>query len=107
MQIQGSVVLVTGSNRGLGRALVEELLGRGVRRLYAASRGGVTHPDERVVALRLDVTDPAQVRAAATAAPDVEILINNAGVNTAHSVLQSDPENLRRDLEVNVHGTLA
>lgn len=107
MQIQGSVALVTGASRGLGRALVEELLERGVRRVYAASRGGVAHTDARVVALRLDVTDPAQVREAAAAAHDVELLINNAGVNTAHSVLQSDPENLRRDLEVNVHGTLA
>ena len=106
MQIEGSVAFVTGTSRGLGRAFVEELLKRGVRRVYAASREGTRYGDERVVALRLDVTDPAQVRAAASAAPDVELLVNNAGRNTAHSVLQSDPEHLRRDLDVNVHGTL-
>jgi NAD(P)-dependent dehydrogenase (short-subunit alcohol dehydrogenase family) len=106
MQLEGSVAFVTGSNRGLGRAFVEELLKRGVRRVYAASRGGAAHGDERVVAVRLDVTDPAQVREAAAAAADVELLVNNAGSNTAHSVLQMDPASLRRDFEVNVHGTL-
>lgn len=106
MKIEGSVALVTGANRGLGRALVQELLARGASRVYAAARGGVEHADARVVALRLDITDPTQVRAAAAAAGDVQLLINNAGRNTAHSVLQSSAENLRHDLEVNVHGTL-
>jgi len=107
MQIEGSVVFVTGSNRGLGRSFVEELLRRGVRRVYAAARTHVAYGDERVVPLRLDITDRAQVTAAVAAAPDVEILLNNAGRNTAHSVLQLDPEDLRRDFEVNVHGTLS
>jgi NAD(P)-dependent dehydrogenase (short-subunit alcohol dehydrogenase family) len=106
MQIEGSVAFVTGTSRGLGRALVEELLQRGARRIYAASRDGVPHADARVVPLRLDITDPVQVRAAAAAAPDVELLINNAGRNTSYSVLLGDPEDLRRDLDVNVHGTL-
>jgi NAD(P)-dependent dehydrogenase (short-subunit alcohol dehydrogenase family) len=106
MQIEGSVAFVTGTSRGLGRAFLEELLQRGARRVYAASRGGVPYSDERVIALRLDITDPEQVRAAVAAAPDVELLVNNAGQNTAHSVLQGDPDSLRRDLEVNVHGTL-
>jgi len=107
MKLEGTVALVTGTNRGLGRMLVEELLARGVRRVYAASRGDGAHADPRVVALRLDITDAEQVRAAAAAATDVELLINNAGTATAYSVLQSDPEHLRRDVEVNVHGTLA
>jgi NAD(P)-dependent dehydrogenase (short-subunit alcohol dehydrogenase family) len=107
MQIEGTVAFVTGTNRGLGRAFVAELLARGARRVYAASRTGEAHIDPRVVAVQLDITDPAQVRAAAAAAPDVELLVNNAGRNTSHSVLQTDPEHLRHDMDVNVHGTLA
>lgn len=106
MQIAGSVALVTGSNRGLGRALVDELLARGARKVYAASRVGTPHEDARVVVLAVDITDPAQVKAAAAAAPDVELLVNNAGVATSASILQGEPAHLRRDLEVNVHGTL-
>jgi NAD(P)-dependent dehydrogenase (short-subunit alcohol dehydrogenase family) len=106
MQYEGSVAFVTGTNRGLGRALVEELLARGARRVYAASRNGEAHADPRVVPLKLDITDSAQVREAAAAAPDVELLVNNAGRNTAHSVIQGDLELLRRDFDVNVHGTL-
>lgn len=106
MQIEGSVALVTGTSRGLGRILVEELLRRGARRVYSASRGGVPHADPRVVALRLDITDPAQVREAAATAADVELLVNNAGTATAYSVLQGDLEHVRGDFEVNVHGTL-
>ncbi len=107
MQIEGTVAFVTGSNRGLGRALVAELLARGARRVYAATRGDHAHADPRVVAVRLDITDPAQVRAAAAAAPDVELLVNNAGRASPSSVLQLDPEHLRSDMDVNVHGTLA
>ena len=107
MQIEGTVAFVTGTNRGLGRAFVAELLARGAPRIYAASRNGDAHIDPRVVTVQLDITDPAQVRAAAAAAPDVTLLINNAGRNTSHSVLQTDPEHLRHDMDVNVHGTLA
>jgi NAD(P)-dependent dehydrogenase (short-subunit alcohol dehydrogenase family) len=107
MKIEGSVVFVTGTNRGLGRAFVEDLLARGARRVYAASREGAAHTDPRVVALRLDITDPEQVSAAAAAAPDVEHLVNNAGVAASYSVLTLEPGQLRRDMDVNVHGTLA
>jgi len=107
MKIEGSVVFVTGTNRGLGRAFVEDLLARGARRVYAASREGATHADPRVVALRLDITNSEQVTAAAAAAPDVELLVNNAGVAASYSVLSLEPEQLRRDMDVNVHGTLA
>ncbi|HWO21682.1 MAG TPA: SDR family oxidoreductase [Kofleriaceae bacterium] len=106
MQIEGIVAFVTGTNRGLGRAFVAELLARGARRVYAASRGGEAHIDPRVVPVPLDITDPEQVRAAAAAAPDVQLLINNAGRNTAGLVLSSEPERLRQDMDVNVHGTL-
>jgi NAD(P)-dependent dehydrogenase (short-subunit alcohol dehydrogenase family) len=102
MDIQDTVALVTGANRGLGRALVEALLERGARKVYAASRDGRAASDDgRVVAVRLDVADPAQVRAAATAAGDVRLLINNAGTLASMSVLTAEPQQVRRDLEVN------
>lgn len=106
MKLEDTVALVTGANRGLGRALVEALLARGARRVYAASRDAGAHSDPRVVALRLDVTDPDQVQAAAAAAPDVRLLVNNAGVLASMSVLTSEPAELRRDLDVNYHGVL-
>jgi NAD(P)-dependent dehydrogenase (short-subunit alcohol dehydrogenase family) len=106
MTVEGLVAFVTGANRGLGRALVDELLARGARRVYAASREGTSRSDGRVVAIRLDVTDAAQAQEAAAAAPDIDLLINNAGVQSSMSVLQSDPAALRRDLDVNYHGTL-
>jgi NAD(P)-dependent dehydrogenase (short-subunit alcohol dehydrogenase family) len=107
MKIQDISAFVTGANRGLGRALVDALLERGALRVYAASRGGdVTHPDRRVTAVRLDVTDPAQIRAAAAAAPDVRLLVNNAGTLASMSLLAADPAAIHRDLDVNLHGPL-
>src|SRR5262245_13592028 len=107
MKLQDTSAFITGANRGLGRALVDALLERGARKVYAASRdGAVTHPDRRVVAVRLDVTDPAQVRAAAAAAPEVRLLINNAGTLASMSLFGTDPAQFRRDLDVNFHGML-
>src|SRR5467141_4321063 len=82
-RIEGAVPLVTGSNRGIGRALTEALLTRGVRKVYATARNPEALRalrDERLVSLRLDVTDADQIRAAAEAASDVELVFNNAGV---------------------------
>src|SRR5919108_4720767 len=62
--IANSSVLVTGANRGLGRALVEAALRRGAKRVYAGARRPYTHPDHRVTPLTLDITDPAQIQAA-------------------------------------------
>jgi NAD(P)-dependent dehydrogenase (short-subunit alcohol dehydrogenase family) len=107
MKIADTVALVTGANRGLGRALVADLLVRGARRVYAAARDPrAILEDRRVVPLQLDTTDPAQVQAAAAAAPDVRLLVNNAGVLASTSVLDSARESLQRDLDVNYHGTL-
>ncbi len=64
--IANKAVLVTGANRGLGRALVEEASRRGAKRLYAATRQPFTHPDERVTPVVLDVTNAAQIQAAAS-----------------------------------------
>src|SRR5436309_8851448 len=83
MNLTGSVALVTGANRGLGARLVAELLGAGAAKVYATSRipaAATAGADPRVQPLTLDITDPASVTAAAAAAPDVTVLINNAGV---------------------------
>ncbi len=107
MHIQDTTALVTGANRGLGHALVHALLAAGARKVYAASRDGQPGiVDPRVVPLALDVTDPAQVRAAAAAASDVRLLVNNAGSLASFSVLAAEPAQIRRDLEVNFHGVL-
>ena len=85
-------VLVTGANRGMGREYVRQLLDRGVTTVYAAARDprSVDVLDPRVVPVALDVTDPASVAAAAKAAPDVSVLINNAGIARGASVLTPD-----------------
>ena len=80
MTIAGKTVLVTGANRGIGRALVEEALSRGAKRVYAGTRQPFSHPDERVTPLTLDVTSPAQIQAAADQVESLDILINNAGI---------------------------
>ena len=101
--IEGKAVLVTGANRGLGKALVEEALRRGARRVYAGARTPVAHPDERVTPLVLDVTDPAQIRQAVERVESLDILINNAGVALADDL--SDRAALERHLAVNLFGT--
>ncbi len=79
--IADKTVLVTGANRGLGRALVDEALRRGAKRVYAGSRQPIAFTDERVVPVILDVTDPAQIQAAVDQVESLDILINNAGVS--------------------------
>lgn len=107
MKIEDTVAFVTGASRGLGRALVEGLLQRGARKVYASVRNldsGVQ--DRRVIPVILDVTVPEQAQLVAEQCPDVRLLINNAGSLSGYSVLQGDPEQLRRDLDVNFYGTL-
>ena len=108
----GSNVLVTGANRGLGRALVEAAVRASARRVYASARDVSKlaslvrlYPD-RVVPLELDVTEPASVAAAAKLASDVDILINNAGVLASFDVLASTPEQLALDFSTNVFGVV-
>jgi hypothetical protein len=74
--IDGAVALVTGGHRGFGRALVDELLGRGATKIYATSRSPQPRRDERIVPIVLDVTDEGSVTAAAQAAHDVPIVVN-------------------------------
>ena len=107
MNLTGSVALVTGANRGLGARLVTELLQAGAAKVYATSRTpAATGGDPRVQPLRLDVTDPASVAAAAAAAPDVTVLVNNAGVLALGSALTGDLASFERDLATNYLGTL-
>ena len=80
MTIAGKAVLVTGANRGIGRALVTEALRRGATRVYAGTRQPLAHPDERVTPLTLDVTDAAQIKAAVEKVESLDVLVNNAGI---------------------------
>jgi NAD(P)-dependent dehydrogenase (short-subunit alcohol dehydrogenase family) len=79
MTIADKTVLVTGANRGIGQALVEEALARGAKRVYAGTRQPLARPDGRVTPLTLDVTDTAQIRAAADQVESLDVLIN-AGI---------------------------
>ena len=109
MKIQGSVALVTGSNRGLGKALVSALLEAGAAKVYAAARDvrKVDSGDPRVIPLELDTSNHAQIAAAAAAAGDVTLLVNNAGVSSAANVLTTSRAAMDADFGTNVHGTLA
>src|SRR5215469_13856407 len=111
MNLTESVALVTGANRGLGARLVQELLHAGAAKVYATSRAPGTiaadvAADPRVRTLTLDITDPASVRAAAAAARDVTVLVNNAGVLAFGSALEGDLSAFERDLRTNYLGTL-
>lgn len=103
MKIAGKAVLVTGANRGIGQALVAEALARGAQRVYAGTRQPLAHPDERVTPLALDVTDAAQIQAAAETVGSLDILINNAGLGLPDDL--SDRAALDQHLAVNLFGT--
>src|SRR5512142_1467348 len=100
MKTQDSTVLITGANRGIGRALVQEALKRGAKRVYAATRRPFTHSDGRVTPLILDVTNNEQIEAAVKEVEALDILINNAGVDLHNDL--SDRANLERHLAVNL-----
>ncbi|QQQ79184.1 SDR family NAD(P)-dependent oxidoreductase [Saccharothrix sp. 6-C] len=102
MDITGKAVLVTGANRGIGKALVEEALRRGVARVYAGTRRPLSHPDGRVVPVTLDVTDAAHIRAAVERVDTLDVLVNNAGVLEFDDL--ADRELLDRMLAVNFYG---
>ncbi len=81
MKIAETTILITGANRGIGRALEEDALKRGAKRVYAGTRQPFAHVDSRVMPLTLDVTDAAQIRAAVDKISTLDILINNAGIS--------------------------
>lgn len=101
-----STVLVTGANRGFGRALAAELLGRGAT-VYAGARNPdqVDLPGAKPIAL--DITDPASVEAAAQAAGDVTVLVNNAGSGTGADLLTSGLDDIRLEMDTHYFGTLS
>src|ERR1700756_958128 len=103
MNIENKTVLITGANRGIGRALVDEALRRGAKRVYAATRQPFVHSDKRVNRLTLDVTNPAQIREAANNIDSLDVLINNAGIDL-HDDL-SNRAGIERHLAVNLFGT--
>ena len=102
MTIEGKTVLVTGANRGIGQALVEEALRRGAKRVYAGTRQPFDHPDGRVTPVTLDVTDTAQIQAAVERVPSLDVLINNAGIALYDDL--SDRAALEQSLAVNLFG---
>lgn len=105
--LTGSVVLVTGANGGIGTHFVREALARGAAKVYATARTPKAWDDERIVPLTLDVTDPTSIAAAVTAAPDVTVLINNAGANTSTpGILTHTDEEIRSNVETNFLGPL-
>jgi len=93
---------VTGANRGLGQALVEEALKRGAKRVYAGARQPYSHSDDRVTPLTLDVTNAAQIQEAVEQVESLDILINNAGISLPNDL--SDRAALDRHLAVNLFG---
>ena len=104
--LEGAVVLVTGGNRGIGKAIVDDLLTRGVKKVYATARKPEPSTDDRVVTVPLDVTDPGSIEALAAAAPDVTVLVNNAGITGARSLLESPEDEIRGVFETNLFGPL-
>lgn len=109
MSLSNKVILVSGANRGIGAAIVRELLKANVRKIYAAARNLNSLPDFgdlRVVPLQLDVTNDGSVQKAADIAGDVDVLINNAGTMAFGDWVTSSQEMIDADMNTNFYGTL-
>ncbi len=104
MNITNKTVLITGANRGIGLALVQEALKRGAKRVYAATRGAQSITDERVTPLALDVTSASQIAQAADAVVNLDVLINNAGIAIYGDFSNFDL--IEQHLAVNLFGAL-
>src|SRR5213592_911480 len=104
MNIKNKTVLITGANRGIGRALLEEALRRGARKLYAGTRGALQHSDKRVTPLTLDVTSASQIEQAVKEVDTLDVLINNAGIAIYDDL--GNLEVLEQTLAVNLLGLL-
>jgi len=106
VNVNGATALVTGGQRGLGKAFVRELLDRGAAKVYATARDPRASEDPRIVPVALDVTDQASVDALAEQAGDVSIVINNAGVGGSGPLLRSDIDDIRTVFEINLFGAI-
>jgi NAD(P)-dependent dehydrogenase (short-subunit alcohol dehydrogenase family) len=107
MKIEGATALVTGANRGIGKAFAEELLARGAAKVYAGVRDTATITDPRLVAVQLDVTDEARVREVAAELSDVDLVVNNAGTGFFNFPLDASLENARTEIEINYLGVVS
>jgi NAD(P)-dependent dehydrogenase (short-subunit alcohol dehydrogenase family) len=108
MNIKDSIILVTGANRGLGKALAQAAIAAGARKVYAAARNPATVDIAGVTPLKLDVTNAADIAAAVQAIPDLTILINNAGIHVVGGVTGPDALTAARaELETNFFAPLA
>ncbi|MEM9402857.1 MAG: SDR family oxidoreductase [Pseudomonadota bacterium] len=110
MTLDNRTILVTGANRGIGRATVDALLKKNVRKIYAGARELDRLPafdDDRVVPIRIDLTDAESIDAAAATANDIDLLINNAGIASFADMLSAPMDVIRADMDVNYYGTLA
>jgi NAD(P)-dependent dehydrogenase (short-subunit alcohol dehydrogenase family) len=107
MHIEGSVALVTGANRGLGRQLAEQLVTRGAAKVYATARNpeSITYPG--VTPIHVDITEPATIGKAAEIASDVTLLVNNAGNYSLSGLLEGPLDEIRALMETHYFGTLA
>src|SRR5882757_1569384 len=104
MNIEHKTVLITGANRGIGKALVDEALRRGAKKVYAGMRSPVQHPDKRVTPLTLDVTNGSQIQRAAGAVDTLDVLVNNAGIAIYDDL--SSLEVIEQTFAVNFFGLL-
>jgi NAD(P)-dependent dehydrogenase (short-subunit alcohol dehydrogenase family) len=106
MDLNSATALVTGANRGLGRHFAQQLIERGAAKVYAAARDPRAVDLPGVVPLQLDITDPGSIARAAAAAPDVDVLINNAGISLHQNLVTGDLDRIRQEMETNFFGTL-
>ncbi|TDD19893.1 SDR family NAD(P)-dependent oxidoreductase [Kribbella turkmenica] len=104
--LEGAVVLVTGGQRGIGKAIVDDLLDRGAAKIYATARDPKPSSDPRVVPLPLEITDQASVGALVAAVPDVTVLVNNAGASSPETYLDTPIDAARAVFEANFFGPL-